>query len=58
MKSIPDTCPLPVLEAYDAIEKLFIPKQDQPIVESNELKSDVLLFILHSLFDHPVKTKS
>ena len=56
MKSIPDNCPLPVLEAYETIEMLFIPKEDQPIVESNELKSDVILFILRCLFEHPSKS--
>ena len=42
--------PIQVLEAYDIIEKLLVHKDDQPLVESNQAISEVLLFVLNGLF--------
>ncbi|HBL74280.1 MAG: hypothetical protein A2W90_18170 [Bacteroidetes bacterium GWF2_42_66] len=51
--------PLPVLEAYDIIEKLLVHKEDQPLFESNTAISDVLLFVLNDLFEQfPIHIES
>jgi hypothetical protein len=47
--------PLPVLETYDAIEKLLVEKEDQPLVEANSVISDMLLFMLNNLYQKNVK---
>jgi hypothetical protein len=42
--------PEKVLETYDVIEKLLVGGQDCPIVSSNSVKSDVLLYVLNELY--------
>ncbi|HAQ21132.1 MAG TPA: hypothetical protein DCR40_18145 [Prolixibacteraceae bacterium] len=43
--------PEKVLETYDVIEKLLVGKQNRPLVSSNSVKSDVLLYILNELYE-------
>ena len=43
--------PLPVLLAYEAIERLLLPPDERPLYSSNKLSSELLLYILHDLFD-------
>lgn len=42
--------PEKVLETYDVIEKLLVGKQNRPLVSSNSVKSDVLLYVLNDLY--------
>jgi len=50
----PNDYPMPVLEAYDTIEKLLVHPDDQPLFKANSTISDVLLFILNGLYEHGI----
>ena len=43
--------PYLVLEAYDTIEKLLVPKGRQPLVNFNSTTSNCLLMILNDLYE-------
>ena len=49
MKIILDELPMPILEAYDNIEKLL--SEDDRIINKNKGTSDILLFILNQLYE-------
>ena len=42
--------PEKVLETYDVIESLFVDEDNRPLVSSNSVKSDILLFVLNNLY--------
>ena len=42
--------PIEVLEAYDIIEKLFTSEDNEPITSYNTTASDMLLYLLDSLY--------
>jgi hypothetical protein len=46
-KEYPDA----VLEAYDTIEKMIVPKEDQPLYEANATTGECLLFMLNRLYE-------
>ena len=45
--------PEKVLEAYEVIEKLLVDGENCPLVSSNAVKSDVLLYVLNELYQEP-----
>jgi len=45
-----------VLEAYDTIEKLLAPTDQQPIFSNNSVTSNCLLMILNDLYETKPKT--
>lgn len=49
MRTITDY-PEKVLETYDVIEKLLVGKKSRPLISSNSVKSDVLLYVLNELY--------
>ena len=49
MKHVTDY-PIEVLEAYDIIEKLLPSEDNQPIANCNRATSDMLLYLLDSLY--------
>lgn len=43
--------PEPVLEAYDTIEKMIVPVNDQPLYGANATMAECLLFVLNRLYE-------